>query len=405
MDYRKRPFHNTEKDIDILRTEKLYEKDGMCMSFRATILASFPSEDGYLLLLDRTAFFPEGGGQAADTGWIGDARVKDVQIQKGEILHLTDRLPDGTADLPCRLDEKERLLRMQHHLGEHLLCGAIHRLYGYENVGFHLGADYMTFDVGGILNEEQLFEAERIANEAIRADLPVHCYVPSPDDARPYRAKLERIEENEALRIVEIEGYDRCACCAPHPDRTGRVGSIKLVDAMKYKGGMRVWALAGEDARTNHEQHIRELREASVLLSAKPFEVAKALRARLEELNEARRTASMLRHELYRYRLEAMPHTESSICIFEDVTEAGAVRAFANEGVKKTDRVFAVFFRTEKQTEGYQFVIASRTVPLKTYAAELQKTLGGKCGGSDKMLFGQATVEKETIRRCIDCIV
>ena len=138
----------------MMTTEKLYETDGMLSRFSAHVLSCKPHESGYAIILDRTAFFPEGGGQSADTGTIGGARVLDVQIQNGEILHFTNAPVSG--EVPCALDFDVRFRKMQNHLGEHLLCGAIHRLYGFDNVGFHLGADYMTFDIDGALTPEQI---------------------------------------------------------------------------------------------------------------------------------------------------------------------------------------------------------------------------------------------------------
>ena len=158
-----------------MKTEKIYEKDGMCFSFRANILQTRENEKGFALMLDRTAFFPEGGGQTADHGTIASVNVTDVQIENGEIWHYVDALPEET-EVEGILDRTERLRKMQNHLGEHLLCGAIHKLYGYDNVGFHLGADYMTFDVNGTMTWDEIYEAEKLANLAVAEDAQVVRY-------------------------------------------------------------------------------------------------------------------------------------------------------------------------------------------------------------------------------------
>ena len=174
-------------------TEKLYETNGMISTFRARVLSCEKRADGYAVILDRTAFFPEGGGQSADTGCLSNAQVRDVQIENGEILHFTDLSVSGEITGTLHFDTRFR--KMQNHLGEHLLCGAIHRLFGFDNVGFHLGADDMTFDINGILTESQIAEAEKEANRAIWEDAPVRCYTPSPEDLSrlDYRAKAEKI--------------------------------------------------------------------------------------------------------------------------------------------------------------------------------------------------------------------
>lgn len=377
-----------------MKTDKLYEKDGMLHTFRAHITETKETEKGYALILDRTAFFPEGGGQTADKGTIGNANVIDVQIVDGEILHYIDRLPE-TADVDCALDFDERFRKMQNHLGEHLLCGAIHKLYGYENVGFHLGADYMTFDVSGPMTAEQIYEAEKLANRAVAEDVPVRCYYPENISELEYRAKSEKLEGASEIRIVEAEGFDRCACCAPHLDRAGKVGLIKIVDAMKYKGGMRFSALCGFDALADYDHRLTEIRRVSSLLSAKPNEIALGVEAKLAEIGELKKTVGALKRELSALKLAAIKQTDANICIFDDTMDGNALREFATSGVKKTSAIFAVFSGSEEA--GYQFVIASESTPLKAKAQEIRAALGGKCGGSDKMLFGHADASKDAI--------
>ena len=377
-----------------MKTEKLYESDGMLHPFRANMIGTKQTEKGHALLLDRTAFFPEGGGQTADTGTIGGIRVHNVQIENDEIWHYVEALPKETS-AECILDFDERFRKMQNHLGEHLLCGAIHRLYGYENVGFHLGADYMTFDISGPMTAEQIYEAEKLANRAVAENALVRCYYPKNIGALEYRAKSEKLESVSDIRIVEAEGYDRCACCAPHLDRTGKVGLIKIVDAMHYKGGMRFSALCGFDALADYDRRLIEIRKISSLLSAKPHEIALGVEAKLAELVEAKKTIGALRRELTARKLAAIAETADNICIFDDTMDGNAMREFATNGMKKTKSMFAVFSGNDE--DGYQFVIASETTPLKAKIADIRTALGGKCGGSDKMLFGHAEKNRDII--------
>lgn len=380
-------------------TEKIYESDGLCASFTANLKKAFPTEHGYALLLDRTAFFPEGGGQSADTGRIGGVRVIDVQIKDGEILHFTEELPKEKSNLPCQIDFEVRLRRMQNHLGEHLLCGAFHKLYGAQNVGFHLGSDSMTFDIDRQLSEEEILAAEHLANRAVAEDALVHCYYPENASALEYRAKSEKLEHADAIRIVEVEGYDRCACCAPHLDRAGKVGIIKIIDAMHYKGGTRFTALCGLDALADYEWRLSILRQSSALLSAKTEEIVNALTARQKELSEAKRTIGALKRELTSYKLASIAPTDQSICIFDPSMDAVVMRDFATQGKAKTKKLFAIF--SGNGQNGYQFVIASEHIPLREQIPVFTEAFRGKCGGSDKMLFGQACIPEEEIRRII----
>ena len=368
----------------------------MLSSFRANVIQTKETEKGYAVMLDQTAFFPEGGGQTADTGTIGNARVLDVQIEDGEIWHFTDTLPE-TILVICKLDFEERFRKMQNHLGEHLLCGAIHKLYGYENVGFHLGADYMTFDISGPMTPEQIRKAELIANRAVAENAPVRCFYPKDISSFQYRAKSDKLENVSDIRIVEVEGFDRCACCAPHLDEAGKVGLIKIVDAMKYKGGMRFSAFCGFDALADYDSRLTEIRKVSALLSAKPTEIALAVQAKLDEISELKKSLGALKRELNAFKLNAIEQTENNICIFDDTMDGNTLREFATGGVKKTSAVFAVFSGSDDA--GYQFVIASETVKLKEKISEYKNALGGKCGGSDKMLFGHADANKEKIEK------
>ena len=377
-----------------MKTKKLYETDGMLFAFRAKILDKKQTEKGYEIILDQTAFFPEGGGQTADTGYIGEARVLDVQIRDGEIVHFADRFP-GKDEVECRLDADERFRKMQNHLGEHLLCGAIHQLYGYENVGFHLGSDYMTFDISGPMTAEQIRAAEILANRAVAQNAPVRCYYPENVSALDYRAKSERLEDVADIRLVEVEGFDRCACCAPHLDEAGKVGLIKIVDAMKYKGGMRFWALCGFDALADYDHRLTEIRKVSSLLSAKPTEIAEAVKSKLDEISELKKTVGALKRELNALKLASLGQTDQNICIFDDSMDGNTMREFATGGMKKTSAVFAVFSGSDET--GYQFVIGSESIKLKAKIPEFKTALGGKCGGSDKMLFGHADRSRNEI--------
>lgn len=383
-----------------MKTEKLYETDGMLSSFGATVLSYEKRGDGYAVILDRTSFFPEGGGQTADTGKIGDAHVSDVQIENDEILHFTDAPVSGAVN--CTLDFTERFRKMQNHLGEHLLCGAIHRLYGFDNVGFHLGADYMTFDINGILTEEQIKETEREANRAVCADVPVRCYYPKPDElcALDYRAKSEKLEEVQRIRIVEAEGFDRCACCAPHLDRTGKVGLIKITSAMKYKGGMRFTALCGFDALTDYQKKQDDITALCALLSSKEELLSETVTARLHDLGAAKHTIGLLRRSIVQRILDSLPEQTKSICLFEPLLDTNGLRELATGGAAKTAGVFAAFSGTDDT--GYDFVCASQNLPMKTLAPTLASSLGGKCGGSDKMLFGHTEAKKEEILSFFD---
>ena len=247
-------------------TEKLYENDAYQQVFTATVLSCTAAPTGYAVVLDRTAFFPEGGGQPCDTGRLGDARVLAVHTDGETITHTTDApLPVGAA-VEGLLDWDRRLDAMQQHTGEHILSGTLHRLYGAENVGFHIGDPYVRMDTSIPLTAQQLADAEAEANGAVRADTPVRCYVPDAAAlaATEYRSKKEL---EGPVRLVEAGG-DRCACCGTHLARTGEVGLIKIVSAQHYKGGMRLLVACGQRAYQAVAEGWADAEAAGRLLSA-----------------------------------------------------------------------------------------------------------------------------------------
>lgn len=227
-------------------TQKLYETDAYVQEFTAQVLSCTPAGGGYAVVLDRTAFFPEGGGQPCDTGTLGGACVTDVRTDGTTITHTVDApLEPGTQVTGC-IDWARRLDAMQQHTGEHILSGALHRLYGAENVGFHIGSPYVRMDTSIPLTADQLARAEAEANAAVRADTPVHCYIPDAATlaGTEYRSKKEL---DGPVRLVEAGG-DCCACCGTHLARTGEVGLIKIISAQHYKTGMRLAVACGQRA-------------------------------------------------------------------------------------------------------------------------------------------------------------
>ena len=247
-------------------TQKLYETDAYVQEFTATVLSCAPAQGGYAVVLDKTAFFPEGGGQPCDLGTLGAAHVTDVHTDGTTITHTTDAPLEPGAQVTGRIDWPRRLDAMQQHTGEHILSGALHRLFGAENVGFHIGSPYVRMDTSIPLTAAQLARAEAEANAAVRADTPVHCYIPDAATlaATEYRSKKEL---EGPVRLVEAGG-DCCACCGTHLARTGEVGLIKIISAQHYKTGIRLAVACGQRAYDAVSAICADAEAAGRLLSA-----------------------------------------------------------------------------------------------------------------------------------------
>ena len=257
-------------------TEKLFYQDSHRTEFTAKVISCEEAKDEYRVVLDQTVFFPEGGGQYADTGMLGDTEVTDVHEKDDVIYHTTKAPLEAGSEVNGKINWDERFEKMQQHTGEHIVSGIVHERFGYNNVGFHLGSDYCTMDFDGPISKEQLKEIEAAANEAVYQDLEIKILYPSKDELKDldYRSKIE-IEGQ--VRIVEIPGYDVCACCAPHVKTTGEIGAIKLVSMVNYKGGERITMLCGRRAMRDYEKKDSMTKEISALLCAKEYEVAEAV--------------------------------------------------------------------------------------------------------------------------------
>ena len=247
-------------------TQKLYETDAYVQEFTATVLSCAPAQGGYAVVLDKTAFFPEGGGQPCDLGTLGAAHVTDVHTDGTTITPTTDAPLEPGAKVTGRIDWPRRLDAMQQHTGEHILSGALHRLFGAENVGFHIGSPYVRMDTSIPLTAAQLARAEAEANAAVRADTPVHCYIPDAATlaATEYRSKKEL---EGPVRLVKAGG-DCCACCGTHLARTGEVGLIKIISAQHYKTGIRLAVACGQRAYDAVSAICADAEAAGRLLSA-----------------------------------------------------------------------------------------------------------------------------------------
>ena len=375
-------------------TEKLYYKDAYLKEFSATVLACDAVDDDYRIVLDRTAFFPEEGGQYSDRGYIDAARVTDVREESGVIYHLTDSSVEVGAVVNCKIDFEERYEKMQCHTAEHILSGLIHTHFGLDNVGFHLGADYVTMDVSGVLERADLDRIEDLANAVVFENVAVTAEFPTSDELQSlqYRAKLD-ITEN--VRIVRIGEYDACACCAPHVARTGECGLIKILDFQKLRGGIRMFITAGRRALTCFRTLFTSASEISQLLSVPKEEISDGVTKLAEALAKERADFKSYRIASVKARAAAIEHTSGNLVLHLDDLDGDELRIFASEATPSVDGILVVLGGTDG---AYKYVITSNTVDLRASARDINAALGGRGGGSPTMIQGSFTADLDTIK-------
>ena len=363
-------------------TEKLYYKDAYIKEFEATVLSCEKEKDLYKIVLDKTAFFPEGGGQTSDVGKISDAVVTDVQEQDDIIYHYANKEVQGVVS--CTLDFEKRFDKMQNHSGEHLVSGLSHKLFGTENVGFHLADDVVTLDTNIPLTGEQIVQLELEANKAIYANVEIKCFFPSAEELETlvYRSKLD-LKEN--VRIVDITGIDACACCAPHVKQTGEIGIIKVIDSMNWKGGTRLTILCGERALSHYKKTYETVKAISNLFSAKQdtlFEFVSKYAEETEKLKNELAGADIERAKLI---ASLTPETDQSIVIKDDCLKNDGMRELVNLLKDKTEKCVCVLSGVDG---AYRYILGAKEMPLRTLIKDLNQKLNGKGGGNDQMVQG-----------------
>ncbi|MBE5886970.1 MAG: alanyl-tRNA editing protein [Lachnospiraceae bacterium] len=391
-------------------TEVLYEDDAYAKECNAKVLEcrkvlrkTGEQEDTvYGIVLDRTVFFSEGGGQPADKGWINETEVLDVQKDENVILHYTKEPFDAGTDVVAKLDFAVRYERMQNHSGEHLFCGLIHKLYGYENVGFHMSKDSVTVDVNGVLGAEDFARLEKLANEGVDADAEIKAVYPDSPEELEYRSKLDLTED---IRVVIIEGYDACACCAPHVKRTGEIGLIKVMDFMSHRGGTRFTLKSGAWAREDYGMLHEEICDIMRTFSAKREECHVAAERVSEQLKSQQETITLLKKQITDLHIDKLhasvknSGTSRVELIFAEALDEVQMRALINEGVTIASGIVAGFMG--KDGEGYRYIISkNETViepDLRLLAKEMNEALNGRGGGSIKMIQGSVCANRADI--------
>ena len=369
-------------------TRKLYDENSYTARFSARVLSCEPVKDRFAVVLDATAFFPEGGGQAPDTGLLGGVEVTDVQEHGGVIVHtclaplLVGETVEGEINWP------QRLGRMQQHSGEHILSGIVHAMTGFSNVGFHMGSDFTTVDFSGKLSDEAIAEVMAQANAVVRQNVPIRAWYPKEEElsSLTWRSKKE-IEG--PLRLVEIPGTDLCACCAPHVARTGECGPIVILGREVIHGGTRLQLLCGEAAMTHLTAVLAENRGISALLSAKPMETCAAVRRTLDEVGQLKLQLSQTTRELYAALAEAHQN-RGNVLLFRESGDAGKLACAVAEtcGGK-----CAMFIPAET---GFRCAVAEKDGDLQAFGKELFSALGGR-GGRGGLIQGSVTANRREI--------
>ena len=366
-------------------TKRLYYEDSHRKEFQAVVTACEQTRDFWRISLDETAFFPEGGGQAGDSGFLNEVEIWDTHEKDEIVWHYAKAPLEPGTMVTGRIDWKKRFSRMQQHSGEHIVSGLVHARFGYDNVGFHLGEQEVTLDFNGAITKEELEEIETAANEAVFANLPIQISYPSKEElaVMEYRSKIE-IEGQ--VRIVTIPGIDVCACCAPHVKHTGEIGLIKLTSVQAHRGGVRINLLAGDRALQDYQEKEASVKAISVLLSAKEAFVADAVERLKQEAYDLRGAQMRLNLSRIQEKAAGIPEGTANPIFFEDGLDADACREFVNLLTARCAGIVSVFNGSD--ATGYRYILGSHTEDTRPLCKHLNGVFHGKGGGKPEMAQG-----------------
>ncbi len=385
-------------------TQKLYDASPYATEFRATVLSCAAVNDGFAVILDKTLFFPEEGGQSCDIGTLGGADVRCVSNSDGIITHICSQALSGEVD--GKIDFKRRFRNMQNHSAEHIVSGLVHSHFSYQNVGFHLGDDIVTMDYDGFLDESSLRAIEIEANRIVYRNLPITAYYPSHEELSRLDYRSKKTIDGD-VRIVSIPDCDVCACCAPHVAMTGEIGSIKLLYAERYKGGCRVYLLAGSDAERDYADKNALLYRLGELLSVPPLCVNEAVERLLSESKTLHIENSLLVRKLCSAFAVVIPFGSRSYVRFfsPDEMPPQALKTLAETAHDRCKT--AVFFceilpdgsddRKQKEMSKYQFLLYSSDSTSCDLFAAFKSAFPVKGGGRPPYYQGTVIAERAQI--------
>ena len=375
-------------------TKKLYYEDIYKKEFTAKVLECRQGKKGYEVILDQTAFYPEGGGQPGDTGSLGEAAVTDVHEKNGELIHCTDRALELGTEVQGQINWARRFDLMQQHSGEHIVSGLVHEAFGYDNVGFHMGSDVITIDFSGMLDEAQMAEIEAKANQIIWENQEVEIFYPSEEELKEleYRSKKEL---SGWVRIVRFPGADTCACCGTHVTRTGEIGMVKLLSVVKFREGVRMEMISGRRVLDYLNMVNEQNRQISVKLSAKMDKTAQAV-ARLQDENFALKGRVHSLEENFIVNEAAKWNDCENPLLFENGMEAGSVQKLADAVLQVCKGRCAVFSRNADGS--YKYAMGEKDGDLRQFTKDMNAALNGRGGGKPFFVQGSVQASEKEIR-------
>ena len=377
-----------------METKKLYYEDPNLTEFTARVLSCTQTDQGYAVILDQTAFYPEGGGQACDIGTLGGVTVTDVQERSGDIIHYCTGALNCGQKVTGKINWERRFDLMQQHTGEHILSGIIHRYFGYQNVGFHVGEQVMEVDFDGPIDAQMLSRIEREANEAVWQDIPVKCWYPSQEQLPQVFYRTKRALP-WPVRIVQVPGYDSCACCGIHVTTTGQVGLIKILSCVKFHQGVRLEMVCGGRALDMVCKIFQQNKQVSQAFSAHMLETGEAARRMNEQLAAEKFRCAGLEKQL----LDGIARSyagQENVLHFEPDLSSAVIRDLTDQ-IAGYCTGYAVVYSGSDEAGFNLCIVSPRLQNARELGQQAAAALNGRGGGKPTCFQGKFQTTKDQI--------
>lgn len=374
-------------------SEKLYYADPFLKEFTAQVLSCREGKEGWLVELDRTAFYPEGGGQNADCGTLNGVAVTDTREKDGVIFHTCAQPLEVGTQVHGVIDWERRFDHMQQHSGEHIVSGMICSRYHCDNVGFHMGHDMVTVDFNAEIDPADLPEIEKAANEYIWRNAAVDIRFLQGEELEREQYRSKKFIPG-TVRLVAFPGADCCACCGTHVERAGQVGLVKLLTCQKFRNGVRIEMLCGGRALRYCSAVLEQNTAVSRALSAKPLETAAAVERLQRELGEQKLRIVALENSDFQHKAQALAGA-GDVLLLEGDMSSESVRRLCDTVLETCGGRCAVF---AGESGAYKYAVGERGGDLRSFGKELNAALNGRGGGKPDFIQGSAAADESAVR-------
>ena len=388
--------------VKIMFSEKeLFYKDAYLKEYDTKVVSCVKDKDVYKVILEETIFYPEGGGQSSDLGMINDAKVTNVKRENDEIVHYVDKPLNINENVHLKIDWNRRFDHMQNHTGEHILSGTIHKLYGYENVGFHMDEEKIQADYDGILKEEDIEKIEFLINDAIHQNIPVVESYPDNQELEKLEFRSKK-ELSGKVRIVSIDDVDVCACCGTHVKTTAEVNLIKILSFEKHKTGTRIEMKCGNRALKDYCMIQKQNTALYQMFSVQSDGVYKAVEKQNEQLLTLQKQFINLSNQYLKERALNKQENDYLYDILEYPFTMQSIREYANALSEKASIVCVV---AKKDEDSYLYLLTSKNENVTEVSKKINQLLNGKGGGKNSYAQGSINTEIKDLSKIIEDIL